>query len=404
MASFFGWLDYSERERRRNLDVIDLFREKDTRDELGVGVVRDAFADLLFPGTSTIQTRARYFLFVSWIYRDLERRKVESAQITDRARREETRLIQALMASEDQEGIIGSRAGKHLKRLPSNIYWQGLATWGIRQFGGSQTQYHRYLDSFYRVQKRQRFTDDGEPLDQTLINWHSGLPDSPDKFPKEASFQLSLEEAQYLRERILSEHAHSLLAFLVTFPAALEVADFPWQLSATQQLPKHLREQLAHARYFSEVIHGSALLYNLMLAEKTRDSARIDFYQDALQNWADTINQNRRELLTWDRQAFWSIIEGTGARIPFPTRGFINRWLDIALEVSHITFQDRGARQLVSERERSLKRGQARLFNQRALELWRGAAGTAQLNYRWGTVQQIIEDIRQGLVNEGTHA
>lgn len=38
--SSFGWLDYSEHDRRRTLDVIDLFREKDTRDELGIGTVR----------------------------------------------------------------------------------------------------------------------------------------------------------------------------------------------------------------------------------------------------------------------------------------------------------------------------------------------------------------------------
>ena len=48
--SAFVWLDYSERERRKMLDVVDLFREHDTRDELGIGSVRDAFADMLFPG------------------------------------------------------------------------------------------------------------------------------------------------------------------------------------------------------------------------------------------------------------------------------------------------------------------------------------------------------------------
>ena len=72
MSAFF-WLDYSERERRKMLDVVDLFREHDTRDELGIGSVRDAFADMLFPGTSTIMTRARYFLLVPWAYQRLER-------------------------------------------------------------------------------------------------------------------------------------------------------------------------------------------------------------------------------------------------------------------------------------------------------------------------------------------
>mgnify|MGYP000844970114 CR=1 FL=1 len=55
MASVLTWLDFSERERRKALDVIDQFRDEDTRDELGIGTVRDALADLLFPGISTIQ-------------------------------------------------------------------------------------------------------------------------------------------------------------------------------------------------------------------------------------------------------------------------------------------------------------------------------------------------------------
>ena len=41
LMSMFVWLDYSEHERRKMLDVVDLFREHDTRDELGIGSVRD---------------------------------------------------------------------------------------------------------------------------------------------------------------------------------------------------------------------------------------------------------------------------------------------------------------------------------------------------------------------------
>jgi hypothetical protein len=85
--SQFDWLDYSEHERRKMLDIVDLFREHDTRDELGVGSVRDTFADLFFPGTSTIMTRARYFLLVAWIYQRLEKQRISSAQIAERARR-----------------------------------------------------------------------------------------------------------------------------------------------------------------------------------------------------------------------------------------------------------------------------------------------------------------------------
>lgn len=44
--SFLAWLDHDEAERRRMLEVIELFRERDTVDELGIGSVRDAFSNL----------------------------------------------------------------------------------------------------------------------------------------------------------------------------------------------------------------------------------------------------------------------------------------------------------------------------------------------------------------------
>ena len=90
LNSQISWLDYSEYERRKTLDMIDLFREKGTRDELGIGLIRDALANLLFPGTSTVQTRARYFLFIPWMYGDLENRRIS---IPNRLTRHPTREI-----------------------------------------------------------------------------------------------------------------------------------------------------------------------------------------------------------------------------------------------------------------------------------------------------------------------
>jgi len=125
MASSFTWLDYSEKDRQKMLDILSALKEHETRDELGIGVVRDAFSDMFFPGTSTIQTRARYFLFVPWMYRGLEEKKVPSFKIERRARDEEIRLIYALLESSDTNGVIGKDAKKNLQRLPSSIYWQG---------------------------------------------------------------------------------------------------------------------------------------------------------------------------------------------------------------------------------------------------------------------------------------
>ena len=64
-----GWIDFSKNERNKVLSVLDLLSENGTLDELGIAPVRDGFADLFFPGTSTIQTRAKYFLIVPCLYR-----------------------------------------------------------------------------------------------------------------------------------------------------------------------------------------------------------------------------------------------------------------------------------------------------------------------------------------------
>src|SRR5437016_8065320 len=148
--SSFAWLSYSESERRKALDVISLFHERDTRDELGIGVIRDCFADLLFPGTSTIQTRARYFLFVPWINQELERKRIPSHQATDRSRLLQGRLRDALITGGEETGVIGYRAGLHVQRLPSSVYWYGLRAWGLLRFDGTENDYRQYLDAFYR--------------------------------------------------------------------------------------------------------------------------------------------------------------------------------------------------------------------------------------------------------------
>ena len=72
MQSALTWIDHDPTAREQSLKILALFTEKDSRDELGLGGIRDSFADQLFPGTSTIQTRLRYMLFVPWIYKKLE--------------------------------------------------------------------------------------------------------------------------------------------------------------------------------------------------------------------------------------------------------------------------------------------------------------------------------------------
>jgi hypothetical protein len=405
MPSTFTWLDYSEHERRRMLDTIELFGERTTRDELGLGGVRDAFADQLFPGTSTIQTRAKYFLLIPWIYLILERKQTPSGAVELKGRKLETELIfaLALAESEDKEGIIGIQAKENLQRLPSNIYWQGLGTWGIRLFPGSQDQYHRSLDLLYvrrhaRHASRHEFDGEAE-AEADLHNWHPGLPAVPQDFPKGASLPLTRNEAEYLRERIISHCPNSLLAILVRERIAVDGVGYPWELSAP--LPASLREQLDHGENFSQLLHGAQLLYNLMLAEQAGWTEKISEYRGLLADWWQAVQAREEELRQWNRNRprFWQIVDRGNPRVGSQARRFTNAWVTLVLAAGAQAdvVESETARTLIEDREVLLKRRLARLRNERALEIWPGAAGARQFDLRWPAARRIVRDILAGM-------
>jgi hypothetical protein len=401
MASFFSWLDYSEQDRRKIIAVIDLFKERETRDELGIGVIRDAFADILFPGTSTIQTRARYFLFVPWIYKNLENKNVPPAKFSKRAREDELDLIEPLLNSDDPEGTIGKQAGKKLRRLPSSIYWHGLGVWGIRPFAGSITAYHNSIEAFYRSNKNSFDVEEEiEGCGQRRHNWHPSLPSPPEKIPQEVSFKLAREEAEYLKDRVMSRCPGTMLAWLLHLEENIGSAEFPWQVPNIEKFPQDIREQLIHAQNFSEAIHGAVLLYNLMLAEKLEESDWVQGYRESLKIWADNLYMRRDELSQWDyEKRFYEIVISQGGIPSHGTKDFINLWLEMALspeEAKRIADSPK-ARKLIYNREILLKKALARLENKRTLELWRGASGSSQLKYRWNPTKRMVMDILEGL-------
>src|SRR5206468_369038 len=157
--------------------------------------------------------------------------------------------------SDDSEGTIGINARRRLKRLPTHIYWQGLASWGIRVYPGSQSQYHRSLDRFYRSSALSIRTDDGEPLaGGRLRNWHVGIPGPPPEFPRKVSLSLTQVEAEYLRERIAQRAPQTLLAFMVDHAMSTDGTAFPWEHPDFARFPERNIGELFHARNFSELM------------------------------------------------------------------------------------------------------------------------------------------------------
>ena len=138
--SAIGWVDFSSDHREKVKSVIDQLSTPGVIDELGIGVIRDSFSDELFPGLSTIQTRAKYYVTIPRIFKDYERlapRQRRKQRLDSYLLQQENRCMQSFVAyheSDPQPGIIGeSFAGKQgeVQRKPSSVYWTGLRLFRI---------------------------------------------------------------------------------------------------------------------------------------------------------------------------------------------------------------------------------------------------------------------------------
>jgi len=414
MASKFGWVDFAEEDRQKMLDVVKLFRIQGTRDELGVGTIRDAFSEHFFPGTMTMQTRARYFFFVPWLYGRVKNwviRKPRTPQeVGGHLRRLETRLIYALLEGGDDDGVIGSSSLGELQRMPSSIYWSGLRTLGIRLYAGSQSQYHRRLafrspeggltgpvGLAYRSGEADDPTEGAPSQD-----WHGGLPHPPESFPSEAELPLRHCEAEYLADRIIETHPDSLFAVLLLRWHEHVDADYLWEHPVVVSLQGELCQTVEHAHSLSECVRGAALLYNLMLAEKDGGPDLIGHFEELLSDWVAEVQPCWGQLRNWvfQLQEFWRCPALRFARIPGGTKTFIDKLLEQM-------FGDGGpeafssnphARELIRARELQLKGPKrARLESYEALARWAGESGTERLVYRWPTARNMLADICSGL-------
>lgn len=380
-------------------ETIQLFSEKTTRDELGLGLIRDVFADQFFPGMSTIQTRVKYFLFVPWTYQILERKKISPSEIVQRARRLEVDLINSLISSGDSLGTIGRIARENVQRLPSSVYWQGLLIWGLRVFEGSQEEYHDRFGQFHlRLHRHHesRPEIDEDSLGSPPGNWHTGLPPMPEGFPKNQTFDLSETESIYLKERILESCPESLLAELLRHPQSIEDIHFPWEL---KKIPSKLHFWLDQGKLFSFLMHGAPLLYNLLLAERSLLDNLQESYREDLRIWWQELPPG---FVEWDLRQFWELVYLRNPKISRRTQQFVETWARLvrsAKSVEQIS-DDPVARRLIEERELQLKGKLSRFSNDRVREIWAaggGAAGTGWIDFRWGPAKRHLTDLYHGM-------
>lgn len=287
-----GWIDFSKGERNKVLSVLELLSEKGTLDELGIAPIRDGFAERFFPGTSTIQTRAKYFLIVPYALKELERGGDSNPASVLRAfDRMERRCAETFLANnQDETGVIGKRSlsgGRWVKRTPADIYWAGLRRYGIFVGGRlSLTEYVRaacaekgrkqnllWLGS--RRDGAEEFEADDPDTGDCRRTRFWNLPLEQKDWKDSLQIELTSAEGAFLKERIIASCPDSMIAFILrnNRREIPELEEFRSLVSLIDDFPAEMQEDYALALAFSDFLFVLRTIYNLIVSNGENSAA-----------------------------------------------------------------------------------------------------------------------------------
>lgn len=297
-----GWIDFSKNERNKVLNVLDLLGEQGVLDELGIATIRDGFSDLLFPGTSTIQTRAKYFLIVPYILKDLEMGDEINPKklIDDLDRMEEDCAKQLYIKHPNELGIIGKNSimqDSWVKRPPSNVYLAGLRKYGIFNFK-SFTHYFKFISS--KKQARRNIANQGNHADENEghhddknagIDSFSNFLNIPiyhKKWEQTLEINLTPEEGQFLKNQIILNCSESMLAFILK-KDMYEILEFDSIRDIREiifKFPSRIQDEYNVAMSFSEFVYTLRVLYNVIVSNGNNIKA-VETFKTLENNFED---------------------------------------------------------------------------------------------------------------------
>lgn len=379
-----GWIDFSSKDREKAMAVIDLMKENGAVDELGIGVVRDRLADLLFPGTSTIQTRAKYFFIVPWCMIEAEKNFKNKVDYLKRLNNIETDVIKALIKNEpsNTKGIIGKDSIGTLKRKPSEIYWNALRTYNIMPFNISRNQYISSIKTNKNHEVEEGDDKDSNYLDNDDIRWN--IIKAEKNWKDNLTLSLTKEESEFLKEKISRHNRNSLYSYIINNQdISLEDEDI-YDLTFKNTLPEIVKSDLDLALNFGKVIHGAHIRYNIILRQK--NLVETEDYEEQWNQWCNEMSQ-----FNWDKFNIERIYEF--AKTTKGTKEFIEYWFNAIRDLHNINLDKLD--KMIEAREYSLKGQRAKLKNYGNVDVSKWV-GLGMLEYRWRNVKTLVKDIKDG--------
>jgi hypothetical protein len=401
MRPGFGWTLLSrEALRRANAQLQE--GTEGVRDEIGFLAVHQAYADRFFPGTSVLQTRLRYALFIPWIY-------LQAANRPDRRRfaaiveELELDLIRRLLLS-GETGIIGGRIYPNPPvQSVSSTYWSALKTWGLlrrdRSVGFPSRQVvHR---SFAHKKATGGFQDDDGQLLQEDEPIFKDLPEPPHSFgdrQAKLDFKLTRKEADFLRKQFMgvgkngSTGSQSLLGRLAEYSPEM-AEDFDLFSSGMHKIAdQEDRHSLGLAEKASALVAIGRAIYSA-LVEHLREEDEISTDATHRIVLEKNISEFREKALELDLGALAEDARTIPKKL-LDLMQSIQQWLRNGAK-SILDLE----RDFAEAEERRKGRRRARLprtgFGEENRRLWDPNSPEAgPVNYRWNNVRRLLFDLQ----------
>ena len=410
-----GWLDNNQEEQDKIKEMLSLLQEKGTLDEIGIGTIRDAFSNMLFPGITTIQTRAKYLVILLYLFKEADAIAQKAARKNNPLSPDD--LVRFIYNSQDnlvdvfkanglnERGVIGIRA-RNVVQKPTFIYWGALTTFSMVNPNLSLSQMCSLIcqNAVETEKKRNPSVRDNKNSDDYFEDAPDACFDYPtiyspitwnnDNWRDGLNMNLTYDEAEFISRKILSSPSskNTALAQLLKYYRDNKIS---CEFKNFDQIPEAALDEGMKAIFqlaseFRKFIFGAHIAYNYLL------SGRNDvFLKEAFDDWKD----QDFNLVPLDE-----ILETTKASVQ--QRFFLKEALNCAKAGEWKKFED-----CIEKREKDLKQGRKKIGSfdyektpyQTPFNSKEDVAGI-KLDYRSYRAGTITEDILNGLKAKGDNA
>ncbi len=405
-----GYINFSQEELAKKNKVLQMVREQTAIDELGFGRIRDAFANLMFPGMSTLQRRAKYFAVMPSLYYQATQKNYSSARdVRAQILKWEINLTEMLVKGangkrELLKGITGSSISlekakkdstKFVKYDPTYIYINGMRAYDMirsdRNIYNLILDHSREkdpIDSKYRASGEEEISDSDDLLGKEQLFSTSGVNYDFDN-GHSMSLELTKREAEFLKKKIemAPRSRDSLLAYVLTNSVDVlpkyDDLEIPWK-----DLPQEFLVQYHMGRCFSHFAYVVQLRYNHLVEQFNEQEEKVREIDKAIN---ETISEYSND---FSRQAINEMLLFINKRNKISEPSIISFTLKAATLVEGQRWKELDEH--IVKREKCVKPGRNKLFNPK----YKGEERKLpiMMSFRWNEiVYRVITEIRNAL-------